>query len=43
LHPISTALFLYILVRSMAVTLWQDGVVWRGTRYPLDELRKGMV
>lgn len=43
LHPISTALFLYILLRSMCVTLWQDGVVWRGTRYPLDELRKGMV
>jgi glycosyltransferase involved in cell wall biosynthesis len=43
LHPISTALFLYILLRSMSVTLWHDGVVWRGTRYPLDELRKGMV
>lgn len=43
LHPIATALFLYILLRSMFVTLWHDGVIWRGTRYPLDELRKGMV
>lgn len=43
LHPISTALFLYILLRSMSVTLWRGGVVWRGTMYPLEELRKGMV
>jgi glycosyltransferase involved in cell wall biosynthesis len=43
LHPVSTAFFLYILLRSMFVTLWQDGVVWRGTRYPLEDLRKGMV
>jgi hypothetical protein len=43
LHPISTALFLYILLRSMSLTLWRGGVVWRGTRYPLEELRKGMV
>jgi hypothetical protein len=43
LHPISTALFLYILLRSMSVTLWRGGVVWRGTRCPLEELRKGMV
>ena len=43
LHPISTALFLYILMRSMLVTLWRSGVVWRGTKYPLEELRRGMV
>jgi glycosyltransferase involved in cell wall biosynthesis len=43
LHPVSTALFIYTLLRSMAHTLWNDGIVWRGTRYPLEELRKGMV
>jgi glycosyltransferase involved in cell wall biosynthesis len=43
LHPVSTALFIYTLLRSMFVTLWNDGIVWRGTRYPLEELRKGMV
>jgi hypothetical protein len=43
LHPVSTALFIYTLLRSMILTLWNDGIVWRGTKYPLDELRKGMV
>jgi glycosyltransferase involved in cell wall biosynthesis len=43
LHPLSTALFIYTLMRSMFHTLWNDGIVWRGTRYPLEELRKGMV
>jgi glycosyltransferase involved in cell wall biosynthesis len=43
LHPVSTVLFVYTLLRSMFHTLWNDGVVWRGTRYPLEELRKGMV
>jgi len=43
LHPISTTLFMYILMRSMFHTLWNDGIVWRGTKYPLEELRKGLV
>jgi len=43
LHPLSTVLFMYSLLRSMILTLSQDGVVWRGTKYPLDELRRGMV
>ena len=43
LHPISTVLFVYTLIRSMVLTLWDDGVTWRGTKYPLDELRKGLV
>jgi glycosyltransferase involved in cell wall biosynthesis len=43
LHPVSTALFVYTLLRSMFHTLWNDGIIWRGTRYPLEELRKGMV
>jgi hypothetical protein len=43
LHPVSTTLFIYSLLRSMVLTLWNDGIEWRGTKYPLDELRKGMV
>jgi len=43
LHPVSTTLFMYTLVRSMIHALWNDGIVWRGTKYALDELRKGMV
>src|ERR1022692_1082206 len=43
LHPVSTSLFMYTLLRSMLHTLSNDGIVWRGTKYPLEELRKGMV
>ena len=43
LHPVSTAMFTYTLLRSMFLTLWNDGIVWRGTKYSLEELRKGMV
>jgi glycosyltransferase involved in cell wall biosynthesis len=43
LHPVSTVLFVYTLLRSMFLTLWNGGIVWRGTKYPLEELRKGMV
>jgi glycosyltransferase involved in cell wall biosynthesis len=43
LHPLATALVIYTLLRSMILTLWNDGVEWRGTRYPLEELRKGLV
>ncbi|MBV9182861.1 MAG: glycosyltransferase [Acidobacteria bacterium] len=43
LHPISTLLFIYAMLRSMLVTLWSGGVEWRGTRYSLEKLRKGLV
>jgi glycosyltransferase involved in cell wall biosynthesis len=43
LHPASTTLFIYTLLRSTVLTLWNDGIEWRGTKYPLEELRKGMV
>jgi len=43
LHPVSTALFSYTVLRSMILTYQQQGVMWRGTLYPLDELKKGLV
>lgn len=43
LHPVGSTLFLYTLLRSMFLTLWNDGIIWRGTKYPLEELRKGLV
>jgi glycosyltransferase involved in cell wall biosynthesis len=43
LHPVSTSLFMYILLRSMLHTLANRGIVWRGTKYSLEELRKGIV
>ncbi len=43
LHPISTTLFTYTMLRSTLLTLWQGGVIWRGTKYPLDELKRGLV
>ena len=38
--PLSLLLFAYILLRSTAVTLWRGGIEWRGTFYPLAELRR---
>jgi glycosyltransferase involved in cell wall biosynthesis len=36
----AVALVLYAGLRSMVLALVRDGVDWRGTRYPLDELRR---
>lgn len=38
--PIAGSLFIYAVLRSTVVTLWRGGVVWRGTFYPLRELRQ---
>ena len=40
LHPIGAALFVYIMLRSMTLTLARGGVVWRGTFYPLGGVEK---
>jgi len=42
-HPIGAVLFCYMLLRSTVITLWDGGVTWRGTFYPLEELRRGVV
>ena len=42
-HPLGALLFCYMLLRSTVVTLWQGGIVWRDTFYPLDDLKRGVV
>jgi glycosyltransferase involved in cell wall biosynthesis len=42
-YPIGALIFAWMLMRSMIVTLWQGGIFWRGTFYPLEELRRGVV
>lgn len=37
--PAASLLMLYTMVRSMTVVLWKGGITWRGTFYPLSELR----
>jgi glycosyltransferase involved in cell wall biosynthesis len=41
--PLATLLFLYILWRAMVLTLWRDGIDWRGTHYSLAELKANKV
>jgi glycosyltransferase involved in cell wall biosynthesis len=41
--PLATLLFLYIVWRAMLLTLWNDGIDWRGTHYPLAELKANKV
>jgi glycosyltransferase involved in cell wall biosynthesis len=38
--PIGALVFVFTLLRSMLVILKRGGVIWRGTFYPLAELRK---
>ncbi len=43
LHPAAALLFSYTLLRSALHVVRNGGVVWRGTRYSLEELKKGLV
>ena len=42
-YPIGAVIICWMLLRSTAVTLWQGGVTWRGTFYPIEELKRGVV
>ncbi|HEX4960748.1 MAG TPA: glycosyltransferase [Thermoanaerobaculia bacterium] len=41
--PLATLLFLYILWRSTLSILWHGGIDWRGTHYPLADLKANKV
>jgi cellulose synthase/poly-beta-1,6-N-acetylglucosamine synthase-like glycosyltransferase len=42
-EPLGAILLIYAMLRSVCVTLWNGGITWRDTKYPLEELRKGLV
>jgi glycosyltransferase involved in cell wall biosynthesis len=41
--PMGAVLFAYMLLRSTVYTLKQGGIIWRGTFYPLEALKRGAV
>ena len=43
LYPVVSLIFAWIVLRALVVNLWQGGITWRGTFYPLSELRKNRV
>jgi glycosyltransferase involved in cell wall biosynthesis len=42
-YPIGAIIMGWMLAHSAIITLWQGGIVWRGTFYPLKELKRGLV
>jgi len=42
-YPLTTALFVFILLRTMLLNLVQGGIYWRGTFYSLKELKANKV
>ena len=42
-YPLTTALFVFILLRTMLLNLVQGGIYWRGTFYSLRELKANKV
>jgi glycosyltransferase involved in cell wall biosynthesis len=43
LYPVSTLVFIYAMWRSAYTTITNDGIEWRGTKYPLESLKKDVV
>ena len=41
--PLGICLFSWIMLRTMILNLYQGGIVWRGTYYPLDQLRRNRI
>jgi glycosyl transferase family 2 len=43
LYPLINVVFAWIIFRALVLNLAQGGIVWRGTFYPLSELRRNKV
>jgi cellulose synthase/poly-beta-1,6-N-acetylglucosamine synthase-like glycosyltransferase len=43
LYPFGIFLFVFIQLRTTVLNLWQGGLRWRDTFYPLDELKRNVV
>jgi len=41
--PLTVGLFTFIIIRTVICNLTQGGITWRGTFYPLSELRKNQI
>jgi hypothetical protein len=41
LHPVASLLMVFTMLLSTALTMGRGGVLWRGTFYPLEELKRG--
>jgi glycosyltransferase involved in cell wall biosynthesis len=41
--PISTLIMIYIIVRTTIINLRDQGIRWRGTHYPLNELKANQI
>ncbi len=42
-YPLAALMLVYIILHSTWLACSRQGIVWRGTLYPLDELKKGVV
>jgi cellulose synthase/poly-beta-1,6-N-acetylglucosamine synthase-like glycosyltransferase len=43
LHPCGICVFIYAMLRSASTTLVSGGIEWRGTRYPLKNLKDNVI
>jgi cellulose synthase/poly-beta-1,6-N-acetylglucosamine synthase-like glycosyltransferase len=42
-YPLAALMLVYIILHSTWIACRRQGIVWRGTLYPLDELKRGVV
>ena len=43
LHPFGICVFIYAMLRSASTTIMNRGIEWRGTRYPLKDLKDNAI